>query len=155
MVPHQADPPPFSPGGPVDHVGHGAVMADEIQVHGGEMVHRMAQVPGQGQGFEKHFRQDDGGTRIDEYPVFQPGDVCGKGMKIMHGCLSTGSCIKLRMHVQDIGSQGHMHGDREVEPGPGGQKTQVLIRQVLIQNELSYGPTQAYLVPALPGQWPG
>ncbi len=44
----------------VDHIGHGPVVADEIQVYCGEVVYPMAQVPDQGQGFEEDFRQDHG-----------------------------------------------------------------------------------------------
>lgn len=42
-------------GGAVDHVGHGAVVADEIKVHRGEVFRGVPEVSGNGKGLEKNL----------------------------------------------------------------------------------------------------
>ena len=56
MMTNDVIPFPPSSSWPVDHIGHGPVMADEVKISSGESVCLMSEVSDHGQRLKKYFR---------------------------------------------------------------------------------------------------
>ena len=129
-------------GGPIHHIGHGPVMADEIKVHRGEIFRPVSEVSGNGQGLEEHLWQNHGRSGIDKYTFFKGGNHCGKDSKVEVGGRTAGGRIKIRVHVNDVGSQGHMDGDRNAESGTRCCQAFIPERHLFVVDEIPHSPAK-------------
>ena len=103
--------PAFGDGAANDVFG-GSIVADHIERRGGELVHRMAEIAGDGQRFEEDFRHDNRRADVENDAALQLGHNTSEGLEIEVTRFAQHGAISDRMLVNDVGADGDMNGDR-------------------------------------------
>ncbi len=93
----------------------GAVLPDEIQVDRRQAVQRSALIAGQRHRLQEHFRQDHGGPAVEVDAPFEPRDVRDEVPKVAQAPLAERRAGGIRVHVDDVGADPDMDGDRYLE----------------------------------------
>ncbi len=68
--------------GAADDVLGGAIMADHVEGDGGEIINLVAEVAGDRERFQEHFRQDDRGADVEDDAAFELGDHGGELLEV-------------------------------------------------------------------------
>ena len=88
----------------------GAVVLDEVEVSGGEILEGITQVTDGGDSFEEDFGEDDRGAYIYiDASGMQPTHLGGEEAKVVEGSCAQGGTVGSRMEVEDVGADGQMH----------------------------------------------
>ena len=110
-----------------DHVYPWPIVAQEVHVDGDQGLYLVAQVAGQIESLHKDFGQYHGRAEIQIDSVRQAGHDFGETVEVPQAGLTNGGTIGAGVHVNDVGADGHVYGDRDVEAGTGRQDTQFAV----------------------------
>lgn len=100
--------------GAFDDVDSGAVVLEEIEVDGGEIAERVAEVANDADGFEKDFGHDDGGSDVEIDAAFiEAANHFAKEAKVVVGRFADGGAVGAGVGVRGVGADGDVDGDGE------------------------------------------
>ena len=100
--------------GAFDDVDSGAVVLEEVEVDGGEIAERVAEVANDANGFEKDFGHDDGGPDVEIDAAFiEAADHFAEEAEVVVGRFADGSAVSAGVGVRGVGTDGDVDGDGE------------------------------------------
>ena len=130
-------------GGATLDIFGGAIVASHVEGGGGKAFDFVAEVAGDGQGFEKDFWHDDRAPDVEDHAAFEVGADGGEGLEIKVGGLSEDRAIGGGVLVDDIGADGDVGGDGDIESGTRGENGEVKIGEARGDGGLAEGATGA------------
>ena len=117
----------------------GPVVLHEVHVHRREVLQRVAEVPGKGDGLEEKLGQEHGRTEIDIDAALEIGNKGTEGEKVVLGSCSRCPAVEGRVHVDDVGADGDMDRDRNAEAVAGGEQALVLVGELALADHSADG----------------
>src|SRR5215475_5800004 len=108
---------PRAPGHWAPHdVRHRSVMLNEVEVGGGDILERMAEVADDGHGFQKGFRQSHRRTDVQvDAPAVQLFDQRGEEEKVAVSRGADSRAVRVRMNVDDVCSDRDVRRDGDFQ----------------------------------------
>src|SRR5215471_13885356 len=98
-------------------IRHRTIHSKEVEVDGGESGKLDAAIAGQGNGLEKYFREHDRRAAIHVDAAVQSRHVRHEVAEVSKGAFAESSPGCRRVHVDDVGTDRDVNGDRNIEPG--------------------------------------
>ena len=96
-------------GGALYHVDARAIVLNHVEVGCDEVIDGVAQVAGNGEGFEKEFGEDDGGANVEVRAAFKGGDDRAEDAKVFKGCAANGFAAGTGLLVYDVCANGDVY----------------------------------------------
>ena len=128
---------------PFHHILQRPVMLLHVEIRRGEIIHMVSQVLDNGKGLEKHLGEENRTADIEiDATVAQLGDHRSEDPEIGIGCLTDHRAVSGWMLMDNIGTDSHMNGNRNIVFPADRQETPVLVGIAIIENELTDGFTE-------------
>ena len=76
-------------------------------------------------------------------PVLEPRHVGDKVAKVTEAALADGGARSIWMHVDNVGAEGHVHGQRHIESGAGRSDAEAFVLRVAVVQVMRYRLAEA------------
>src|SRR5262247_2958361 len=141
-----AEPRAAGDGTPHD-VRHRAVMLDEVEVGGGEILKRMAEVANDGHGFQKDFRQRHRRTDVQvNAAAVQLFDHRGEDEKVAVCRCADSRAVRVRVNVNYVGSNRDVNRDGDFQKVGRMQDREIGVLRVHFNQGAAYRLATAAIV---------
>jgi hypothetical protein len=125
-----------------DDVGERAILAVEVHVECEDVRDRTAHVTSQAERLEKHLGKDHGRAEIHEGPTFERTDALREDAEVAQARLADGRSVGTRVHVDDVGTERDVHGNRDAESGSRSEYAERCVREARVENLSSNGAAE-------------
>jgi len=113
-------------GGTEQDILRGAVVLDEIEVGGGEILQGMAEAADDGKCLEKNFGKNDGGTEIEvNAAAVEPAHGRAEEAEVVVAGGAEGGAVGGGMHLKDVGADAEMDSEGDAAAISGGQERNI------------------------------
>ncbi len=103
------------------------IVLNKVHVDGSEVLQGKAEVPCECYGFEKDFGKKNCGAKVYIHSPFKFRDEGTECEKIPVCCCTRCLAIEGGMHMDDVGADCHMNGDRDAEAVAGREEAFILV----------------------------